>query len=332
MLLSRYPRVSLAHLPTPLEYLPRLTKHLNGPNIYVKRDDCTGLGTGGNKTRKLEFLIADAIEKKADVIITQGAVQSNHARQTAAAAAKVGMKCELIFEKRVTDASVAYMESGNVFLDKLFGANIREVENGSDMNMEMENISSDLKEKGMNPYIIPGGGSNPIGALGYVDCILELISQANSMNVVFDKIIHATGSAGTQAGIVVGVKALNSKIPVLGIGVNANKKKQEEKVFKLACELCDFLGMPGLVEREDIIANCDYVGDGYGVSTDEMNAAILMLARQEGLLFDPVYSGKGLAGMIDLIKKDQLKKDENIVFIHTGGSAGLFAYHDLLKT
>ena len=149
MLLSRYPRVSLAHLPTPLEYLPRLTKHLNGPNIYVKRDDCTGLGTGGNKTRKLEFLIADAIEKKADVIITQGAVQSNHARQTAAAAAKVGMKCELVFEKRVTDASVAYMESGNVFLDKLFGANIREVENGSDMNMEMENISSDLKERGM---------------------------------------------------------------------------------------------------------------------------------------------------------------------------------------
>ena len=132
MLLSRYPRVSLAHLPTPLEYLPRLTKHLNGPNIYVKRDDCTGLGTGGNKTRKLEFLIADAIEKKADVIITQGAVQSNHARQTAAAAAKVGMKCELVFEKRVADASAAYMESGNVFLDKLFGANIREVENGSD--------------------------------------------------------------------------------------------------------------------------------------------------------------------------------------------------------
>ena len=184
----------------------------------------------------------------------------------------------------------------------------------------------------MKPYIIPGGGSNSIGALGYVDCILELISQANSMNVVIDRIIHATGSAGTQAGIVVGVKALNSNIPVLGIGVNANKDKQEEKVFKLACELCDFLGMPGLVERKDIIANCDYVGDGYGIPTDEMNEAILMLARQEGLLFDPVYSGKGLAGMIDLIKRDKLKKDENIVFIHTGGSAGLFAYYDLLKT
>ncbi len=332
MLLSRYPRVSLAHLPTPFEYLPRLTEYLNGPNIYVKRDDCTGLGTGGNKTRKLEFLIADAIEKKADVIITQGAVQSNHARQTAAAAAKVGMRCELVFEKRVTDASSAYMESGNVFLDKLFGANIQEVESGSDMNKEMENISSALREEGMNPYIIPGGGSNSIGALGYVDCVLELIGQANTMNVVIDTIIHATGSAGTQAGIVVGAKALNSKIPVLGIGVNADKEKQEEKVYQLACELSDFMGLPGLVERNDIVANCDYVGDGYGIPTDEMNEAILLLARQEGLLFDPVYSGKGLAGMIDLINKGYFKKQENIAFIHTGGSAGLFAYHDLLKT
>ncbi len=332
MLLSRYPRVSLAHLPTPFEYLPRLTEYLNGPNIYVKRDDCTGLGTGGNKTRKLEFLIADAIEKKADVIITQGAVQSNHARQTAAAAAKVGMRCELVFEKRVTDASSAYMESGNVFLDKLFGANIQEVVSGSDMNKEMENISSALREEGMNPYIIPGGGSNSIGALGYVDCVFELIGQANTMNVVIDTIIHATGSAGTQAGIVVGAKALNSKIPVLGIGVNADKEKQEEKVYQLACELSDFMGLPGLVERNDIVANCDYVGDGYGIPTDEMNEAILLLARQEGLLFDPVYSGKGLAGMIDLINKGYFKKQENIAFIHTGGSAGLFAYHDLLKT
>tara|TARA_B100001250_G_scaffold26408_1_gene21807 strand:+ start:2319 stop:3317 length:999 start_codon:yes stop_codon:yes gene_type:complete len=332
MLLSRYPRVSLAHLPTPFEYLPRLTEYLNGPNIYVKRDDCTGLGTGGNKTRKLEFLIADAIEKKADVVITQGAVQSNHARQTAAAAAKVGMRCELVFEKRVTDASSAYMESGNVFLDKLFGANIQEVESGSDMNKEMENISSALREEGMNPYIIPGGGSNSIGALGYVDCVFELIGQANTMNVVIDTIIHATGSAGTQAGIVVGAKALNSKIPVLGIGVNADKEKQEEKVYQLACELSDFMGLPGLVERNDIVANCDYVGDGYGIPTDEMNEAILLLARQEGLLFDPVYSGKGLAGMIDLINKGYFKKQENIAFIHTGGSAGLFAYHDLLKT
>jgi L-cysteate sulfo-lyase len=332
MPLSDYPRVPLAHLPTPLEFLPRLTKHLGGPNVYVKRDDCTGLGTGGNKTRKLEFLMADAIKKKADVIITQGAVQSNHARQTAAAAAKIGMKCELVFEKRVADATTAYKESGNVFLDKLFGANIHEVANGSDMTKEMEDLSDQLREKGSSPYIIPGGGSNPIGALGYVDCVIELIAQAKSKDITFDSIIMATGSAGTQAGLVVGSKITKSNIPVLGIGVNAPKEAQEEKVFKLASDLSDFMGLPNLVSRDDVVANCDYVGDGYGIPTPEMNKALLQLARLEGLLFDPVYSGKGLAGMIDLIGKGYFENQKNIVFIHTGGAAGLFAYHDILKT
>lgn len=332
MPLSDYQRVPLAHLPTPLEFLPRLTEHLGGPNVYVKRDDCTGLGTGGNKTRKLEFLMADAINKKADVIITQGAVQSNHARQTAAAAAKIGMKCELVFEKRVADATTAYKESGNVFLDKLFGANIHEVANGSDMTKEMEDLSDQLREKGSIPYIIPGGGSNPIGALGYVDCVIELIAQAKSKDITFDSIIMATGSAGTQAGLVVGSKITKSNIPVLGIGVNAPKEAQEEKVFKLASDLSDFMGLPSLVSRDDVVANCDYVGDGYGIPTPEMNKALLQLARLEGLLFDPVYSGKGLAGMIDLIGKGYFENQKNIVFIHTGGAAGLFAYHDILKT
>ena len=332
MPLSDYPRVSLAHLPTPLEFLPRLTKHLGGPNVYVKRDDCTGLGTGGNKTRKLEFLMADAIKKKADVIITQGAVQSNHARQTAAAAAKIGMKCELVFEKRVADATTAYKESGNVFLDKLFGANIHEVANGSDMTKEMKDLSGQLREKGSNPYIIPGGGSNPIGALGYVDCVIELIAQSKSKDITFDSVIMATGSAGTQAGLVVGSKITKCNIPVLGIGVNAPKEAQEEKVFKLASDLSDFMGLPNLVSRDDVVANCDYVGDGYGIPTPEMNEALLQLARLEGLLFDPVYSGKGLAGMIDLIEKGYFENQKNIVFIHTGGAAGLFAYHDILET
>jgi len=332
MLLSRFPRVSLAHLPTPLEHLPRLSKYLNGPEIYVKRDDCTGLGTGGNKTRKLEFLIADAQKKNADVIITQGAVQSNHARQTAAAAAKLGFQCELVFEKRVIDASSAYMKSGNVFLDQLFGANIREVTKGSDMNEEMEKVASEIRSNGQTPYIIPGGGSNPIGALGYVDCVLELIAQANEQSLVIDSIVHATGSAGTQAGIVVGAKAMNSNIPVLGIGVNASQEIQEEKVFQLACETSDYMGLSGLVKRDDIVANCDYVGDGYGIPTEGMNDAVLLLARLEGLLFDPVYSGKGLAGMIDLIDQGYFKDQDNIVFIHTGGATGLFAYHDILST
>ncbi len=332
MLLSRFPRVSLAHLPTPLELMPRLSKHLGGPNIYVKRDDCTGLGTGGNKTRKLEFLMADALQKNATAVITQGAVQSNHARQTVAAACKLGLKCELVFEKRVSDATEPYLESGNVFLDHLFGASIREVEKGSDMNVAMQDVADELSAKGETPYIIPGGGSNPIGALGYVDCALELIVQANEMNLVIDHVVHATGSAGTQAGLVVGLKAMHSGIPLLGIGVNAAKNDQEEKVYKLACTTADLIGAAGLVERDDIVANCDYVGDGYGVPTKSMNDAVLLLARLEGLLFDPVYSGKGLAGMIDLIGTGEFKDAENIVFIHTGGSAGLFAYRDRLST
>ena len=331
MLLSRFPRVSLAHLPTPLEYMPRLSKHLGGPDIYVKRDDCTGLGTGGNKTRKLEFLVADAIDKKADVIITQGAVQSNHARQTAAAACKVGMECELIFEKRVVDADDAYKHSGNVLLDRIFGANIREVDKGSDMDAAMEALAEELRGQGKTPYIVPGGGSNPIGALGYIDCALELMSQANHDRIVIDHVVHATGSAGTQAGLIVGLKATSSNIPLLGIGVNAPKDAQEEKVWKLAVETADYVGAPGCVQREDIVANCDYVGDGYGVPTESMNDAVMLLARLEGLLFDPVYSGKGLAGMIDLVTTGYFAGAKSIVFIHTGGATGLFGYRAQLK-
>ncbi len=332
MLLSRFPRVSLAHLPTPLEHLPRLSKHLGGPEIYVKRDDCTGLGTGGNKTRKLEFLMADAQAHDATAIVTQGAVQSNHARQTAAAACKLGMKCELVFEKRVGDAPESYRKSGNVLLDRIFGAGIREVEKGSDMNAAMEVVADELRAKGEKPYVIPGGGSNPIGALGYVDCALEMLAQANRAGIPLDHVVHATGSAGTQAGLVVGLNAMHSNIPLLGIGVNAPKEIQEDKVWKLALETEEFIGAPGVVQRKDIVANCDYVGPGYGIPTDAMNAAVLLLARLEGLLFDPVYSGKGLAGLIDQVQNGVLRKAKHVVFVHTGGQAGLFGYADLLDT
>ncbi len=332
MLLSRFPRVSLAHLPTPLELMPRLSKHLGGPNIYVKRDDCTGLGTGGNKTRKLEFLLADAIANNADVIITQGAVQSNHARQTAAAACKMGMECELVFEKRVEDPSDPYINSGNVLLDRIFGAHIRDVEKGTDMDAAMEDVAEELRSAGKTPYIIPGGGSNRIGALGYVDCALELMSQANSEGIVIDHVVHATGSAGTQAGLIVGLKASYANIPLLGIGVNAPKDVQEEKVYKLAADTAEYVGAAGVVQRDDIVANCDYVGEGYGIPTKAMNDAVMLLARLEGLLLDPVYSGKGLAGMIDLIGKGYFTGARDIVFVHTGGVAGLFGYSDQLHT
>ncbi len=332
MLLSRFPRVSLAHLPTPLEHLPRLSRHLGGPNIYVKRDDCTGLGTGGNKTRKLEFLMADALQHEATAVITQGAVQSNHARQTAAAACKLGLKCELVFEKRVGDAPDSYRNSGNVLLDRIYGARIREVEKGTDMEAAMAQVAEELRSAGETPYTIPGGGSNPIGALGYIDCALEILSQANARGIAVDHVVHATGSAGTQAGLLVGLKASHSGIPLLGIGVNAPREIQEEKVWKLALETAEYVGAPGVVQRKDVVANCDYVGPGYGIPTAAMNEAVLLLARLEGLLFDPVYSGKGLAGLLDLVRNGALRGAQEVVFVHTGGTAGLFGYSEQLRT
>jgi len=326
--LSRFPRVSLAHLPTPLELLPRLTEALGGPNIYIKRDDCTGLATGGNKTRKLEFSMGEALSLGADTIVSVGAVQSNHMRQTAAAACKLGMKCELLFENRVTDPDDDYSYSGNVLLDRMYGANIRTYAKGSDFDVEMEAVAEEVRSAGGTPYIIPGGASNVVGALGYVNCALELVTQANDMGLVVDHIVHATGSAGTQAGLLVGLQALHASIPVLGIGVNVDRATQESRVYDLACQTAEYIGAPGVVQRDDVIANCDYVGGGYGVPTEAMNDAVLKLARLEGILADPVYSGKGLAGMFDLLGNGYFAAAANIVFIHTGGSVALFAYRN----
>jgi L-cysteate sulfo-lyase len=332
MLLSRFPRVSLAHLPTPLEHLPRLSEHLGGPQIYVKRDDCTGLATGGNKTRKLEFSMAAALDAGADTVITVGAVQSNHVRQTAAAACRLGLRCEVLLEHRIDDPSDDYLNSGNVLLDRIFGANLREYPAGTDFDAEMQTVADEVRSNGGRGYVIPGGASNHIGALGYVNCALELVNQATERGLVIDHLVTATGSAGTQGGLIVGLQAMNAGIPLLGIGVSAAREDQEQKVFDLACETADYIGVPGVVAREDVVANCDYVGDGYGIPTEAMNAAVMLLARLEGLLFDPVYSGKALAGLIDQVRKGHFKDAENIVFLHTGGSAALFAYVGDLQT
>ena len=326
MHISRFPRIHFAHLPTPLEPLENLSKLLGGPKIFIKRDDCTGLATGGNKTRKLEFLMGEAQQKNADTIITQGATQSNHVRQTAAISSKLGLRCEIMLEHRTGSEDPDYLENGNVLLDKLFGANIHSVPAGTDMDAAMQKIADDLKTNGANPYIIPGGGSSPTGALGYVNCAMELVGQINDRSLKIDHLVTATGSAGTQSGLVVGLEGTRSGIPVLGICVNADKETQEEKVFALAERTTEFLGIPGSVKRETVVANGDYVGPGYGLPTDGMIEATELLARQEGILLDPVYSGKGMAGLIDLIRKGKFRKDENIVFLHTGGSAGLFAY------
>lgn len=328
MHLARFPRLHFAHLSTPLEPMKNLSKHLGGPNIWIKRDDCTGLAGGGNKTRKLEFLMGDAIEKGATVIITQGATQSNHARQTAAIATKLGMECHILLEDRTGSESIDYNYNGNVLMDQLFGAFLSKYPGGTDMNAAMEEVAEKLRTEGKTPYIVPGGGSNPIGALGYVNAALELLTQANDMSLRIDRVVHATGSAGTQAGLVTGLAASNSLIPVLGIGVRVPQDVQEANVFRLAEKTAEHLGIPGAVKREDVVANCNYVGEGYGIPTASGLEAIDLFARHESILLDPVYSAKGAAGLIDLIRKGEFSKDENIVFLHTGGSQALYGYRE----
>ena len=326
MHLARFPRRFLAHLPTPLERLDRLSKELGGPEIWIKRDDCTGLSTGGNKTRKLEFLMAEAELQGAEMVMTQGATQSNHARQTAAFAAKLGMGCHILLEDRTGSNNANYNHNGNVLLDHLHGATTEKRPGGGDMNAEMEALAAQMRADGKKVYTIPGGGSNPTGALGYVNCAFEMVAQANERGLRVDHIVHATGSAGTQAGLVVGLKAMNAQIPLLGIGVRAPKQKQEENVFALACATAEKLGCPGVVAREDVVANTDYVGEGYGIPTESGLEAIRMFAELEAILLDPVYSAKGAAGLIDLIRKGHFRKDERVVFLHTGGSVALFGY------
>ncbi|HEY0418426.1 MAG TPA: D-cysteine desulfhydrase [Acetobacteraceae bacterium] len=329
MHLARFPRVKLCHAPTALEFMPNLTRHLGGPQLWIKRDDCTGVATGGNKNRKLEYLMGEALAQGADHIVTQGAVQSNHVRQTAAVCAKLGLKCTAVLEHRVQTNDTAYLDSGNVLMDRLMGIEIEYRPGGTDMQAAIEEVGARLSAAGSKPYLIPGGGSNSTGALGYAHVALELLAQANEMGLRIDRLVHATGSAGTQAGLVAGLEALNSGIRVLGIGVRNPRDRQEAAVHKLAEATAQRLGLAG-VRREAVEANCDYVGAGYGIPTEGMAEAVRMLARLEGIFLDPVYSGKGMAGLIDLIRKGAFGKDENIVFLHTGGQVGLFAYAEAL--
>jgi L-cysteate sulfo-lyase len=332
MPLSRFPRVPLGHLPTPLEHLQRFSERLGGPQIYVKRDDCTGLATGGNKTRKLEFLVADALEHGADTLITIGAVQSNHARQTAAAACKFGMGCELVFERRFDDADDAYRNSGNVLLDRIYGARIHEFDQGSDTAAAAEAIADEMRQAGKHPYIVPVGGSNAIGALGYVDCALEFAAQAERQGISLDHVVHASGSAGTQAGLAVGLGLARPETSLLGMSVSAASEALEDRVWVLALETADLIGEPASITRDKIVVDDKYIGDGYGIPTAAMNEAVLLLARLEGLLADPVYTGKALAGLIDLIRTGHFTPSDNVLFVHTGGVAGLFGYATQLTT
>lgn len=323
--LDRFPRIGLAHLPTPLEPMERLSQSLGGPRLWVKRDDCTGLATGGNKARKLEFLMADALAQGADTVITQGAVQSNHARQTAAAAAKLGMQCHILLEERLQGAPQAYHASGNVFLDRLLGAELERRPANSDMGAAMLEAADRIRAADSRPYIIPGGGSNRIGALGYVACIRETLEQARQIGLEIHHIVHATGSSGTQAGLVAGMIALGAGIPIHGVSVRFDEKTQRDKVLSLAGEVADEIGA-GPVSTDAVLVYDSYVGPGYGQPTAEMIEAIRTLARTEGLLLDPVYSGKAMAGLLDLVHQGMFGERENVLFLHTGGAAALSAY------
>ncbi len=329
---TKFPRRNYLQGSTPIEFMPSLTKALGSDvNLYVKRDDLLPGASGGNKTRKLEFCIADALANGADTIITCGAVQSNHARLTASWSAKEGLDCHLILEERVKGS---YKEegSGNNFLFELLGVKtIDVVQGGSDMMAQMEKKADELRAAGKTPYIIPGGASNAIGAMGYALCAEEAMVQLNEMRLDIDHIIVPSGSAGTHAGMVVGMKGVSGNIPSSGVDVSRPKDVQEEIVHELALETAQKLCVKGPIAREDIVCFDQYVGPGYSLPTDSMVEAVKLFAGTEAILLDPVYSGKAAAGLIDLVRKGHFAKGSNVLFLHTGGSPALYAYMDTFR-
>ena len=326
MNLAKFPRRRYTAGQTPIEKLDRLSQALDGPTLYMKRDDLLGLAGGGNKTRKLEFLVADAMAQGADTLITCGAVQSNHCRLTLAAAVKEGLKCRLVLEERVP-GSYHPEAGGNNFLFRLLGVEkIEVVPGGSDMMQAMQRVADEVTAEGRKAYVIPGGGSNPIGATGYVVCAAEILAQLFEQNLPIDKVVCASGSTGTHAGLVTGFYGTSSNLPVIGINVSRPKAEQEEMVYGLVQETAAHLGIASEISRDAVLCFGDYVGPGYSLPTEQMAEAVRMLARLEGILMDPVYTGKAMAGLIDLVRQGYFKKEENILFIHTGGSPALHVY------
>ncbi|WP_028575259.1 D-cysteine desulfhydrase [Desulfonatronovibrio hydrogenovorans] len=326
MNLARFPRRRYTEGRTPIEFLPRFTSAVGGPDIYIKRDDLLGLTAGGNKTRKLEFLVADALEQGADTLITCGAVQSNHCRLTLAAAVKEGLKCRLVLEERVP-GSYKQDASGNNFLFNLLGVEkITVVPAGSDMAGEMAKVADELAAEGRQGYVIPGGGSNPIGATGYVACAQEIQDQLFERALVIDRLCVASGSAGTHAGLVTGFIGCNMNIPVVGIGVSRDPEDQDPLVHELAVKTAARVGISQDIPGEAVVTFGDYWRPKYSVPNKKMVEAVNLLAKTEGILLDPVYTGKAVAGLIDLCRKGYFKKGEKILYVHTGGSPALYAY------
>ncbi len=314
--MNQIPRLHFAHLPTPIEELPRLSDHLAGPRILIKRDDQTGLAFGGNKTRKLEFLIAEAQAQGAKTLISGGAMQSNHCRQTAAAAARFGFECILVLTGELPERS-----SANLLLDELFGAKIVAVPDRKDRDRILQETFDNAIADGRKPYLVPYGGSSPTGALGYTFAVEEFMQQ----NVHADWMVFGTSSGGTHAGLVLGQRVFGYNGKVLGISIDESEEWLKSHVSKLASEASEKLGERIEFTPAEVLANANYCGAGYGVLTEAEREAVRLFAKYEGLLLDPVYTGRAAAGMIDLIRKGFFKKDETVLFWHTGGQPALFA-------
>ena len=328
MNLARFPRRRYTPHPTPIEPLPRLAAALGLAELWIKRDDLTGLAGGGNKTRKLEFLVAAALAEHATTLVTTGAPQSNHARLTAAAAAREGLKCRLLIEERNAGSYDPHGQ-GNHFLFGLLGVeSIRVVPAGTDLATGMAEIARDVEHAGGRAYVIPGGGSTPLGALGYVACAAELMAQSFEMGLPFDRLIVASGSGGTHAGLLAGLAAINADLPVTGINVRRPQPEQERNIAREAVATAALIGTPA-PPREAVVCLDRWVGPGYGLPSPEMVEAVRMTAEREGVLLDPVYTGKAMAGLIGLAREGAFA-GQRVLFMHTGGAPGLFAYREVL--
>ncbi|MDW8846741.1 D-cysteine desulfhydrase [Erwinia sp. MMLR14_017] len=321
-LLSSFPRLELLGSPTPLEHLPRLSDYL-GRDIFIKRDDFTPVALGGNKLRKLEFLAADALRQGADVLLTAGAIQSNHVRQTAAVAAKLGLKCVALLENPIATTSANYLANGNRLMLELMDTEAIMVDALHDPNAQLEEQATRLEAQGFRPYIVPVGGSNALGALGYVECAQEIAHQSEGV-VDFAAVVVASGSAGTHAGLAVGLEVLMPETELVGVTVSRKADEQRPKVVAIQQQLAASLE---LTASAPITLWDDYFAPQYGIPNEEGMEAIKLLARLEGIFLDPVYTGKAMAGLLDGITQNRFRREGPIVFVHTGGAPALFAYH-----
>lgn len=331
MHLAKFPRRRYTPHATPLEAMPRLSKALGGPDLWIKRDDLTGLAGGGNKTRKLEFLVADALARGATMLVTTGAPQSNHCRLTLAAAAKEGLRCRMVIEERVA-GTYDRDDVGNALLFELMDVDaVQVVPAGTDLPAAMEAVAEQARVEGHVPYVIPGGGSNALGSLGYVACAEESLGQAFDMGVAFDHVVCASGSGGTHAGWVAGLHGMSVDVPLTGISVRAERNAQEDKIHALASATCALAGSGSAPARASVIVRDDQVGPGYSLGTPAMARAVQAFARYEAILLDPVYTGKTAAGLIAMIEDGTLRSGQTVLFVHTGGSPALHAYDEQVR-